>query len=225
MKIQATDRWAPTRFRLLVGCAMPALAVALIIAAGEPGHCQEGRTIYVRADAGADINDGLTPQTALRTIGKGALLAMPGDRVVVGPGVYPEGDIRLFAFGRISFIADVTGAEVGTAPGPVVLDATGHASGFEINHNLAVTISGFVVYGAGNGIYVKSESHQSRVINNIVTENSDNGIYVQDSTGVLVFNNLVYRNHRVGILITGDTIGSSRAAVINNTVYANEDRG
>lgn len=204
---------------------LPSLTVALLVVAAERVRCQETRAIYVRADTGRDANDGLSPGTALRTIGAAALLAAPGDRVVVGPGLYHEGDIHPAAFGRVSLIADSSGTEVGAAPGPVVVDATGHDTGFELNHNLAVTVAGFVVYGAVNGIYVKSESHQSQVINNIVTENNGHGIYVQDSNQTLVFNNLVYRNHKVGILIAADTLGSSRTAVINNTVYANEDRG
>ena len=209
---------------------VPALAVLLALLAPDAMRA-DGLTYYVRPN-GVDTNDGLSPDNAVATIGKGARLAKFGDRVIVGPGVYSEGDlpsgspgVQLTEFYRVSFIADTSGAQIGTAPGRVVIDATGHASGFELSNNLAITIDGFVIYGAGNGIYVKSGSHQSQIVNNIVTGNHDNGIYVQDSTRVVVFNNLVYANDRVGILVTGDTIGSRGAAVINNTVYGNGDRG
>ena len=221
---QFTLRW-------LARSSVSALAVLLALLAPRAVRA-EGITYYVRVDTGVDTNNGLSSDNAVRTIGKGARLAHHGDRVVVGPGVYEEGDlpsgspgVQLTDFYRVSFIADTSGTQVGTAPGPVVIKAAGHASGFELSNNLAVTIDGFVIYGAGNGIYVKSGSHQSQIVNNIVTGNSDNGIYVQDSTRVVVFNNLVYANERVGILITGDTIGSRGAAVINNTVYGNGDRG
>ena len=232
MTARATSLRAPIH-RCLARPWLSTLAVLMALLAPHSVRA-EGVTFYVRPEdaGGADTNDGRSPDTAVATIGKGARLANPGDRVVVAPGLYHDGDLpsgvagmQRQGFRRVSVIADTSGTLFASPPGHVVIDASGHTSGFELNDNEAVTIDGFVIYGAGNGIYVKSGSHQSQIVNNIVTGNHDNGIYVQDSTRVVVFNNLVYANDRVGILVTGDTIGSRGAAVINNTVYGNGDRG
>jgi parallel beta-helix repeat protein len=106
-----------------------------------------------------------------------------------------------------------------------VLDATGRSAGFLINGKIAVRIEGFVVFGAVHGIYIKSGSDHAVVSNNIVTGCSGNGVYVQDSKNVLVFNNLVYGNGRSGVLVTGNVTGSPNACLSNNTVYANGNRG
>ncbi len=199
-------------------------ALAILLGGLCPGRAAWAGTVYVRA-SGEDTNDGLSAATAVRTITHGAALAQAGDRVLVGPGTYAEGNISPVAFARVTFVADRRGVEVGDPPGDAVIDATTFDTGFELNHNLAVTIDGFVIYGAGIGIYVKSWSDQAVVRNNIVSNNLDNGIYIQDSQNVTVFNNLVYNNGDSGILITGNVSGSAGARIINNTVYGNTNRG
>jgi parallel beta-helix repeat protein len=206
------------------GTAARLLLAVVVLATTSNVRMAAARTIYVRI-AGNDANDGSSPARALEHIGRAATVAAPGDRVVVGPGTYREGEITPTAFARISFVADRAGIEVGEPAGDVVVDATGLGNGFELNHNLAVTIDGFIVHGASNGIYVKSQSDQTVVSNNIVTGCSANGIYVQDSKSPTVFNNLVYANGGSGILLSGNVSGSPGARVINNTVYGNGNRG
>jgi len=206
------------------GTAVRLLFAVAVLATASNARMVAARTIYVRV-AGNDANDGSSPARALEHIGRAATVATPGDRVVVGPGTYREGEITPTAFARVSFVADRTGKEVGEPAGDVVVDATGLGNGFELNHNLAMTIDGFVVRGASNGIYVKSQSDQAVVSNNIVTGCSENGIYVQDSKGPTVFNNLVYANGGSGILLSGNVSGSPGARIINNTVYGNSNRG
>jgi parallel beta-helix repeat protein len=187
-------------------------------------HRARAATIYVLA-SGDDGADGSSPATAFRTIGHAAVVAKPGDRVVVGRGKYTEGDINPAAFGRVSFVADRRGTQTGAGPGDVVIDASGHGSGFVLDHNLAVTVDGFVIYGGEIGIYVKSQSDQAVISNNIVSSGEGEGIYVQDSQNVMVFNNLTYNNGRHGILVTGNVSGSPGAKIINNTAYGNVQRG
>jgi parallel beta-helix repeat protein len=192
-------------------------------------------TLYVHAETGDDADDGRSPATALATIARAALIARAGDRILVGRGTYREGGLTTAAFGRVEFVADRFN-EAGFGAGDVVIDASDCAgticrAAFDLGSRLAVTVDGFVVYGATVGIYIKSRADQCRVSNNIVSGNADVGIYVQDSKNVLVFNNLVYANGREGIRIAGNIGddrnpgGSAGAKVINNTVYANGDRG
>jgi len=183
-----------------------------------------GATLYVRA-SGDDSLNGSTAATALRTITRATVLARAEDEIVVGPGIYPEGDLRPRVFGRVRFFADRRGVSTGDPPGAVVVDATGFTSGFEINGQLRVSIDGFVIYGASIGIYAKSQSHQAVISNNVVSNCGTNGIYVQDSRDVTVFNNLVYNNGRTGILVTGSIEGSPGAVILSNTVYLNVNRG
>src|SRR5579862_6746377 len=185
-----------------------------------------GGTLYVRR-AGSDANNGSTAPLALRTITRAAALARPGDQIIIGPGTYPEWNISPVAFGRISFVADRLGLQTGDAAGDVVIDAQGFSTGFTFNRHLAGTIDGVVIVGAGIGIYVKSRSEQAVISNTNISNCSDTGIYVQDSTLVTLFNNLVYNNGKYGILIAGNIVGggSRGARVINNTVYGNHSRG
>ena len=118
--------------------------------------------------------------------------------------------------------------ETGDPPGNVVVVAANNpttgiafSAGFLLNTNIAVSIDGFVIYGAQIGIYVKTHSDQVRLTNNIVSASVVHGIYVQDSANVLVFNNLSYANGSSGIILRG----SPGALVINNTSYGNADRG
>jgi len=185
----------------------------------------QGATIYVR-QSGNDAATGTTPATALRTIGRAAGVAQPSERVVVGPGTYAEGNIGPAAFGRVSFIADRRGMETGDPAGDVLVDGRGFAAGFVLNHNIAVTVDGFVISGAPIGVYVKSHSAQA-MISNCVIENGTEAaaVYIQDSENATVFNCLIYDNAQSGILITGNTSGSAGARLMNNTVCANGDRG
>jgi parallel beta-helix repeat protein len=206
------------------GTAVRVLLTLGVLAVAFDARTVAARTIYVRV-AGADANDGASPAHALQHIAYAATVASAGDRIVVGPGTYREGQITPKTFARVSFVADRAGTKVGEPAGDVVVDATGLGNGFELNGNLAVTIDGFVVIGASNGIYVKSESDQVVVSNNVVSGCSENGIYIQDSKSATVFNNLVYANAGSGILVTGNVSGSVGARVMNNTVYQNANRG
>ena len=143
-------------------------ALAILLGGLCHGRAAWAATVYVRA-SGDDTNDGFSAATAVRTITHAAALAHAGDRVLVGPGTYAEGNISPAAFGHVTFVADRRGVEVSDPPGDAVIDATTFDAGFELNHNLATTIDGFVIYGAGIGIYVKSWSDQAVIRNNIVS--------------------------------------------------------
>jgi parallel beta-helix repeat protein len=70
-------------------------------------------------------------------------------------------------------------------------------------------------------VHVRSTSPNVTIRNCIITNNAD-GIRVQNSTDVLLFNNLIYDNSNRGIRIAD---GATRARIVNNTIVNNNNRG
>jgi len=209
----------PRLAALLVACAVGTTA---LVASGAGAA-----TFYVRI-SGDDANDGRTAARAFRTISRAAEVAL-GRRphtIHVGAGRYQEGNINPGGSGRpgepLAFVADWDGSRTGDA-GAVLVDASGFQNGFRISSRPWVAINGFVIRGATEaGIDVKSGSDRTTVANCTIFSNGSRGIRVRDSTGVLVFNNLVYANRGTGIDFGGEIEGASEGAAINNTVYAND---
>ena len=115
-----------------------------------------GATTYYVRSGGDDANDGLTPATALASVRPAArMLREPGDRLIVGPGTYREGNIAPFGNGTaeapIVLFGDASGAATGDAAGPVLIlpDNTPAAtSGFYLRGRHDVVIEGFEIAGA-----------------------------------------------------------------------------
>src|SRR5206468_1785262 len=61
--------------------------------------------------------------------------------------------------------------------------------------------------------------------NCIAFQNPGDGIRIQDSADVVVFNNLIFRNDGDGLGIAGTITGSRDALVVNNTIALNAQRG
>lgn len=199
-----------------------ALAVLSTVPAG-------GVTFYVRA-GGDDARDGRSPASAFATIQRGAAKAGGGDMVVVGPGIYREGNIIPVGNGRrrelVHFVADRDGALTSDPPGEVLVDATGFEVGFRISSRPWVVINGFSVTGATEeGIAVKSSSDHSVVANCIVFSNRGRGVWVRDSANVVVFNSLIYANADSGIDFGGESHGSPGGVALGNTLFANARDG
>lgn len=200
-----------------------ALPLAAALAAGAAPT--DAATFYVRA-GGNDAQDGRSPATALATITRAAQRVGGGDTVIVGPGLYAEGDIIPRGNGRrrelVRFVADRSGRRTGDAPGDVLIDATGFDTGFRISSRPFVVIDGFSVANATNeGISIKSGSDDSVVANCIVFSNGGRGIWIRDSQRVVVFNNLIFANNGTGIDFAGDGRGSAEGLALNNTVFGN----
>jgi parallel beta-helix repeat protein len=158
-------------------------------------------------------------------------LALNGYKVIVGSGTYRDG-VTPPAEGAaphgVQYIADVSGTLTGDPPGPVVIDASLSSvqAGFKLNSSAGTLIDGFTITGAADaGIVLKSSSDNSTIQNCIIHDNSGDGIRVQDSAYVLVFNNLVYNSGGNGIGIAGNTSGSKNSTVVNNTVYGSSGYG
>jgi parallel beta-helix repeat protein len=194
-------------------------------------------TFYVRkTGANGPGISGTSPASAFATIGFAASLARGGDTVVVGPGVYREGDIKPDGNGRreepVVLYADRSGSLTGDAPGEVVIDAAGFENGFKLSARPWVVVNGFTVTNADEeGIAVRNVSDSCVITNCVVFSNRRDGIRVRDSIDVIVFNNLVYDNARHGIEFEGlgttirPLVGSSGGVIINNTLYANAGDG
>jgi parallel beta-helix repeat protein len=219
-------------FRLFMACALTGLLTACGGGGGSgpPPAPPPPNPLYVRI-RGSDTNSGADPANALRTISKAAQIARSGYQIIVGPGTYREGvttaAVGVAAQGLV-FLADTSGQLTSDVAGPVVLDGagTGESSGFNLFSSVGSMIDGFMVTGYPDaGIVIKSGSHDFRIQNCIVFNNPGDGIRVQDSNNVLVFNNLVYGNTGSGVAIVGPTAGSAAAHVVNNTIVGNHFRG
>lgn len=183
-------------------------------------------TLFVRT-SGNDNNSGTAADQALRSIAAAVRRLNPGSTIYVGPGVYQERlaltDIRGTEALPVRIIADRAGAQTGDARGDVVIDADGAAVGIILTRSTWVTIDGFIVGGAeppeGGGtpvsIRVRGGSDHSTVRHCIVANATlADGIRIDSSSDVTVFNNLVFAADR-GIVVTGD---AHRTQVINNTI-------
>lgn len=215
--------------------------------AGSPPCAAATKTCFVRA-SGQDGNTGADPANALKTISRAAVLALDGYTIIVGPGIYHEG-VTTTSVGAapngLQFIADPTGAQTNDAKGAVIIDATGTSqnAGFKLFSSGCVTLPGGAVRcglidgfeitgGADAGILIKSGSDQFAVQNCIVHDNPGDGIRIQDSPAVLIFNNLVYDNglcnpgcNGTGIAIVGTISGSPNAQIYNNTIFGSKNHG
>jgi hypothetical protein len=188
--------------------------------------------LYVRAN-GNDDNDGMTKETAFKTVVRAAQVLRPSTTVYVGPGHY-RGRVAITgvsgtASQPVELIADRKGEHTGDAPGDVIIDADGDIIAVNITKSPYVTVDGFLVTGAvpqttpkaaGLGIQVRSASNNATVQNCVIgNAGPSDGLRVDGSSDVLVFNNLIFENDR-GVIVSGD---SPRVRIINNTI-ANQQR-
>ena len=84
----------------------------------------EGRNLYVRQMTGKDRNDGLSPQTALRSLSALGHRLRPGDVAYVGPGQYRESLVLLgggTAEQPITLVGDNMGLHTGDPAGLVLI--------------------------------------------------------------------------------------------------------
>jgi parallel beta-helix repeat protein len=93
-------------------------------AAPKPSGEPQGRTFYVRQASGDDHNDGTSPDTAWRSIGRVSSALDAGDTAYVGPGLYRD-QLVLRRSGtpgrRIRILADPSGLHTHDRPGVVMI--------------------------------------------------------------------------------------------------------
>lgn len=188
--------------------------------------------LFVRALAGDDANDGQTPATALRSIAAAAAQAGAGVTVVIGPGVYREGDIHPAGSGTalnpIRFVADTTGQQTGDAPGAVVIDATGFSTGLYLSGQAYVRLEDLAVMGARMAGIGAVNVAGMEITNCRIFSNAGTGLMlVRPRDGNTVFNNLIYGNGGDGVRghLTYVRRANAMVRIVNNTVYANAAGG
>jgi parallel beta-helix repeat protein len=180
--------------------------------------------LFVRP-SGDDANDGTSPATALQTLAAATKRLSPGSTIHVGSGVYRErltvtnvpGTAQL----PVHIIADRSGAQTGAPRGEATLDAGGLVTAI-ITNSPWVTIDGFIIRGAvptdtATAVDVRVRGGSDHVtIRNCTIANADpaDGIRVDSSSDVLLFNNLVFATDR-GVVVTGTADGTR---LINNTI-------
>lgn len=203
--------------------------------------------IYVRASGRDSNRRPTTPATALASIRVAARdYARAGVEVVVGPGIYAEGQISTRTetpAGSFLFRADPSGRRTGDPPGTVRVSAECDDgpcdTGFLIQDSCRVRVEGFQVTGAREaGIFVGDRADDAVIAHNQVFDNLQRGIQVTNAKRVRIFDNLVYSNGEAGagggIQLGGrcpvseplcTTAGSPDAVVTFNTVFGNEVNG
>lgn len=185
-----------------------------------PPPCNASAKICYVSPLGSDANSGADPSVPLATIRRAAQIALSDYTILVAPGTYRDA-VTTNPTGQtpkhLQFIAQ----------GRVVLDLrnTG-APGFSLSNADAILIDGFTIIGASDaGIVLKSGSDGAVVRNCILAANDGDGIRIQDSANVALWNNLVYGNRGIGIRIGGTAAGSPQSVLLHNTVFGNGGRG
>jgi hypothetical protein len=121
------------------------------VGAGAPPDVVEGN-IYVDAVNGNDNNNGLTPQTAFATIGKGIGAAEDGNVVKVYPGLYLE---------EINFMGKaitVQGVAVSPAGVPVLWNPGDFAVSFYYGEGPGSILKNFIIKDSFMGVFIADSS-------------------------------------------------------------------
>ena len=186
-------------------------------------------TLFVR-QSGSDDNAGTAPDQALRTLGAAIKKLSPGSTLHVGRGVYKERltvtNIPGTAALPVQILADSKGAQTGDPAGDVIIDGDGNLVAAIVTSSPYVTIDGFILRGVAPTDTASAVSLRVRggsdhvTIRNCVIANAQpaDGIRVDSSSDVLLFNNLVFSADR-GIVVTG---GANRVDLVNDTVALSE---
>lgn len=189
-------------------------------------------TLFVRPN-GNDMSAGTRPDAPLRTLAAAANRLSPGSTIYVGAGTYRE---RLTVTGvagtsqmPVRIIADRSGAQTGGPSGEVVIDANGGLVAVIVTNSQWLTLDGFIIRGAAPTAESAAVDLRIRSASNNVTvqhctvanaEPAD-GIRVDSSNDVLLFNNLVFATER-GVVITGS---AARTRLVNNTIALTDRAG
>lgn len=189
-------------------------------------------TLFVRTN-GNDANAGTSRETALRTLAAAVGKLSAGSTIHVGAGVYRERltvtNIPGTAALPVRIIADRSGAQTGGPSGEAVIDANGGLVAVIITNSPWLTLDGFIIRGAAPtaesaavDVRVRGGSDHVTIQHCTVANAAPaDGIRVDSSDDVLLFNNLVFGTDR-GVVITGS---ASDTRLINNSIALTDRAG
>ncbi len=211
-----------------------------------------GTTIYVDANDGNDLNDGLTPETAFATIQKGIDTATDSDTVLVDIGVYTE---NLDFQGKAIKVKSTDVAENtiinGGGAGSCVKFISGETAdavldGFTLTNGSGTYVN--AIQRFGGGIYCYNSSNptinnciitgnsapggsgggiscwyaSATITNCIISENSNHGISNAFGSGVTVINCIIRDNYASDYGGGIRSGGGSSPTIINCTIVGND---
>ena len=151
------------------------------------------------------------------------VVAPAGGLVIVAPGTYEpfeifEGELQ----GPLTVRADLTGEITESPPAPVTVVAGSRAfAGIGIYDQNDLVIEGFTVRGGTDAAILVVGGSRVTVRDNTTTRSAGDGIWFQDSSDGLIFNNIVTDNAGVGV----SALGTHNLRILNNTVYKNASAG
>ncbi len=215
--------------RLAAGLPLCALVLVACGGGGGGGNTPPPDTLYVRQN-GDDANAGDAPDRAFRSIWHATGDAVAGQTIIVGPGEYTvprtaaENSILIEDIDGLVLLADPEGAMTGDRAGDVVINARS-SFGLRISRSSNITIEGFHIQRANGSdantaaIDVQSASADVTIRDCVLDLNRD-GIRVESSSNVTIFNNLFFDNNRAIRLN-----GASDVDILSNTIADNSARG
>lgn len=191
-------------------------------------------TVYYVRQAGDDGQDGTSPERAFATIQRAASsLRNAGDMVVVGPGLYREGNLtpaRGGAPGRhVVFLGDPSGTLTGDPPGPVIVRPPPSATtGFLFLGRSYVELRGFTIEQAFDaGVQIRpapvSGTPSTRVLLEklVIRDTTKSGVDVRGAQSVEARDLVVEGSGTSGLSV----VDSSSVQVVGGRVWRNGAHG
>jgi len=137
---------------------------------------------HIDGVAGNDLNDGLSRETAFKTIQKGIEASDNGDEVVVWPGLYQE---------AINFKGKAIAVK--SAAEPAVIEATGmDAVTFHSAEGPGSVLKNFII--RNSGMAVSTNYGSSPTISNLTIVNNDYGIGAYEDSDPNISNCIIWDN-------------------------------
>lgn len=230
-------------------CARPIVPwsarAAVLVAIAFAANAATAADFYVRP-GGDDALDGRTPATAFASIRHAASQILnPGDRVIVAPGTYHEGDIGPARNGietrPVEFLADTSGSLTGASPGAVWISVPpDRSTGFLLLGRKGVTIDGFSITGASDACVQSRVSAdgtaapEALVLRDVAAVGCAKRGFDITAVGNVRIERSIARNNNSGITVMGpgdagreeqSVLGRPRVTLHNNEIHGNATLG
>jgi parallel beta-helix repeat protein len=187
-----------------------------------------GTAYYIDAQNGNDANNGLSAETAWRTLAKvNATTFAPGSQILLRRGqVWQEG-LVIPNSGEAG--KPITVSAYGDGDHPVIDCASACDFGIFIDGKSHIRIDGLEFRNAERyGMYIQAQGGGGyEIVNNKVSQSVHYGMKIFNANDSLIDNNEVYANGRsgIGVLLDNPAYTSHRVTISNNRVYDNAGPG